>query len=168
MDHSCQHPPSPQLLPFHCQFQSLSLAGYQRHFLPQESSRESQGSEQGWRAPGAASPWGLPPLHGGTSRFPCPRTLKQPIRALNMTEELSFLQPSQLGCWLGFLKQSLASSLAAPELVCLVLLVQRTALTPVSSRSAGRGLGALRAGGQHHALELGACGSQGFSPHPTH
>lgn len=35
-------------------------------------------------------------------------------------------------------------------------------------RSAGRGLGALHAADQHHALELGASGSQGFSPHPTH
>lgn len=97
-----------------------------------------------------------------------PVTVKQPIRVLNVTEELSFLQPSQLGCWLGFLKQSLALSLAAPELVCLVWLVQRTALIPISSRSAGRGLGALHAGGQHHALELGASRTQGFSPHPTH
>lgn len=85
------------------------------------------------------------------------------IRALNIME-ISFLQPSQLGCWLGFLKQSLASSLAAPELVYLVRLVRRTTLIPISSYLDGRSL----VGSQHHTLQLGTSGSQSFSPHPTH
>lgn len=106
-------------------------------------------------------PWELRSSTGG---FPSPRTAKQPISVLSVMEELSFLQPSQLGCWLGFLKQSLASSLAAIELVCLVRLVWRTALIPISSHPAGRGLGALHAGGQHHPLELGASEVKAF-PH---
>lgn len=59
---------------------------------------------------------------------------------LNVMEELSFHQPNHLGCWLGFLRQSLAPSLAAPELVWLVW---GTALTPVPSHSAGGSAGAL-------------------------
>lgn len=34
MNHSCQHLPSPQLLPFYCQFQSSPLSWGWRHFLP--------------------------------------------------------------------------------------------------------------------------------------
>lgn len=59
---------------------------------------------------------------------------------LNVMEELSFHQPNHLGCWLGFLRQNLAPSLAAPELVWLVW---GTALTPVPSHSAGGSAGAL-------------------------
>lgn len=78
--------------------------------------------------------WGCPHCMAAPEDSPAPGLR---IRALNMMEELSFLQPSQLGCWLGFLKQSLASSLAAPELVCLVW---RTALIPIASYLDGRSL----------------------------
>lgn len=77
-----------------------------------------------------------------------PGTVKQLVWVPNVTEELSFLQPNHVGCGLGFLRQSLASSLAAPELVCLVGLVWGTALSPVSPPSVGRG-----AGGRHQAPE---------------
>lgn len=140
----------------------------QKALPPPRKQQGESGKWAGMESPRNCPFTGAAPIACSTRGFPSPGTVKQPIRALNVTEELSFLQPSQLGCWLGFLKQSLASSLAVPELVCLVRLVRRTALIPVSSRLAGRGLGALPAGGQHHVLELGASGSQSFSPHPTH
>lgn len=92
-----------------------------------------------------------------------PRTVKQPVWVPNVTEELSFLQPNHVGCGLGFLRQSLASSLAAPELVCLVGLVWGTALSPISPPSVGRG-----AGGQHQAPEQSRHpSSPGSSPQPA-
>lgn len=132
------------------------------NFLHQESKHRESGKQAGMESLKNCLLMAAAPLHGCSRGFPSPRTVKQPIRAL------SFLQLSQLGCWLGFLKQSLASFLADFELVYLVWLVWRTTPIPISSCSAGRCRGALHAGAQHHSLQPDANGSPGFSPHPTH
>lgn len=151
--------PAALALPFH-QFQSLPFSW--ESLPPSRKQHRESGKQAGMESLNNCLLKAAAPLHGCSRGFPSPRTVKQPIRAL------SFLQPSQLGCWLGFLKQSLASSLADFELVYLVWLVWRTTLIPISSCSAGRCRGLLHAGAQHHALQPDANESPRFSPHPTH
>lgn len=103
--HRHQHPPSLQLLPFHYQFQSLPLSW--EALPPSRKQHRESGKQAGMESLRNCLLMAAAPLHSCSRGFPSPRTVKQPIGAL------SFLQPSLLGCWLGFLKQSLASSLAA-------------------------------------------------------